>query len=551
MLDKLQIRNYAIIDELDISFTTGLNIITGETGAGKSILMGALNLVLGQRADTQVLLDPSRKCQVEAVFRVQEQHRIRLFFEENDLDEEDEIRLRREISSNGKSRSFINDTPVNLSQLRLLSSLLVDLHQQFDTLELGSEDFQREALDAWCGNLPQSTLMAEQFGAFSSYRKKLEELKQQQLKANQELDYHKFLFDELDALDLREHEGENLEAESKLLEHADTVRQQLAGACHILQESEQPIVQQIKSIINRLRPVQEFHPDLAAITERLQGTQAELADIADELQRIDDNMDINPGRLGKIQERLSAIYTMYRKHGVNDTAGLLAVKDGLQQKLDAVTNLSAEIQEWEKKMLAAEKSCLETATLLSKSRNREKENLSAKVNALLKQVGMPNARLKISVEKSGLTATGTDDIRFLFDANKTDRFESLQKVASGGELSRLMLCIKSLVAGKLNLPTLIFDEIDTGISGEAARQVGMIMRDLSAQHQLIAITHQPQIAARAHSHFFVYKQEQGGRVKTTMRRLEQEERIMAIARMLSGEKPTPAAMENARELVEA
>lgn len=551
MIDKLQIRNYAIIDELDISFTPGLNIITGETGAGKSILMGALNLVLGQRADTQVLFDTSRKCLVEAVFRVKKQDRINRFFSENDLDEEDEIRLRREISSNGKSRSFINDTPVNLSQLRSLSHMLVDLHQQFDTLELGSEDFQREALDAFCGNLTLASTMAGQYAIYQSARHTLDELRRKQHQANLELDYNRFLFDELDTLALKDNEAEELEAESRLLENADAVRAQLSGASHILKESEQPLVQQIKTIVNRLRPLQEFHPDLTAITDRLQSAQLELADIADELQRIDDHIESSPGRLAWVQDRLSSIYTLYRKHGVKTTAALLSIQETLQGKLDAVMNLSSGISEWEKKTSDAETACLETAAKLSKARHKEKDSLGDKVDQLLKQVGMPNARLKIDIEKSVLSFSGTDDIRFLFDANKTDRFESLQKVASGGELSRLMLSIKSLVAGKLQLPTLIFDEIDTGISGEAARQVGMIMKGMSGNHQIIAITHQPQIAARASSHFFVYKKEEGGRIKTSIRKLDVEERIMTIARMLSGEKPTPAAVENARELVEA
>ena len=549
MLQKLHIQNYAIIDELQISFSDNLNIITGETGAGKSILMGALNLILGQRADSSVLQQPDKKCIVEGLFIIKQNKRIKDFFAANDLDNDAEILIRREITSNGKSRSFINDTPVNLSQLRSLSVLLVDLHQQFDTLDLGTENFQREVLDAFSGNGELLIQLKEKFTDYTKAKKELEALQLHQKNADKELDYNKFLFEELEELSLKENELEELDAEIKLLSNAESIKQQLGSIYFELKDSEQPIVQQLKSLQNKLTALQQYHPAIETLCQRMSGAVIEIKDVADELEQIDRGVNFDSQRIEIINERLSAGYKLLKKHAVNDTAGLLAIQDQLQQKLDAVLNISAAIEKWELQVNELYKACMKIAATISTNRTGHVKAFTGQVNKLLVQVGMPNALLKIVIKQVELSLYGIDEIDFLFDANKSNRFEPISKVASGGELSRLMLIIKSLVAQKLELPTLIFDEIDTGISGEAARQVGIIMKDLAAAHQLVSITHQPQIAAKANAHYFVYKEIRADKIVTSVRLLNNDERITTIAKMLSGEKPTAAALENAREMV--
>ncbi len=549
MLQKLHIQNYAIIEDLQIDFQSGLNIITGETGAGKSILMGALNLILGERADSSIFQQQNKKCVVEGLFQVKQSRQLKDFFAANDLDLDSDILIRREITPNGKSRCFINDTPVNLSQLKLISILLVDLHQQFDTLDLGTENFQRDVLDAFAGNADLLLQLKVNHTAYSKTKKELDVLQVQQLNADKEFDYNKFLFEELDELALKENELEELDAELKLLSNAEHVKQQLAGIYYELKDADQPLVQQLKVLQNRLLSLQSYHSGIESLIKRLSGTVIELKDIADELEGIDNTVSYDQERIEIINERISAGYKLLKKHGVNDTSQLLQIHQQLQLKLDAVLNISATIEKLE--LLAGQQyeTCMNVAKKISENRCSQCKPLADKVNKLLVQVGMPNAVLKIQVNQKILDVYGIDEIVFLFDANKSNRFEPLGKVASGGELSRLMLSIKSLVAKKLELPTLIFDEIDTGISGEAARQVGIIMKDLAAGHQLIAITHQPQIAAKASAHYFVYKEIRGERIVTSMRLLNNDERITAIAKMLGGERPTSAALENAREMV--
>ncbi len=549
MLQKLHIQNYAIIDEISIDFSSKLNIITGETGAGKSILVGALSLVLGERADSSVLSAKDKKCVVEGFFGSAKSKEIKDFFIANDLEVDSEVIVRREITANGKSRAFINDTPVNLNQLKELSSMLVDLHQQFDTVELGDNDFQREVLDALAGNVD---LLQEYSGIFFRYsktKKELEALQLEQSTANKELDYNKFQFDELEEAGLKENELEELDAELKLLSNAESVKQELGGIYGELKETEQPIVQQLKVLSNKLRSLEQYHSDIPELTKRLLSSQVELQDIADELERINDGVQYSAERIQIVNDKMALGYKLLKKHGVNTTNELLAIKDSLQEKLTAIFNITETIIKKEKEVAQLLQQAEKLAATISTNRKKATEPFAKQVNILLAQVGMPNAQIKIQVTTSALNSYGCDTIEFLFDANKSNRFEPLRKVASGGELSRLMLCIKSLVAKKLQLPTLIFDEIDTGISGEAAKQVGLIMKELSASHQLISITHQPQIAAKADAHYFVYKEIKGDKIATSIRQLSGDERITAIAHMLSGEKPTAAALANAREMV--
>ncbi len=556
LLRKLHIQNYAIIDEIEIDFSDKLNMITGETGAGKSILMGALSLILGERADSSVLVNREKKCFIEGYFSVDHKQAVRDFLQTQDLDIEDELVLRREIAVNGKSRAFINDTPATLQQMKQLASLLVDLHQQFDTLELGDTDFQREVMDALAGNEQILITYRQLFLEWQTATQELIRLQEQKSAFNKELDYHQFLFNELADLDIKENELEKLDAELHLLSHAEGIKSTLTKVSFDLSESEQPLVQSLKQIGNQLQDYASYHPELAAIINRLQSTQIELQDIADEIERFNDTVNYDAQRIEWINQRLMDGYTLLKKHGVQSSQQLLDIQQDLEKKLQAVLEMDDIIASKERSVAQLFSQASALATKLSASRKQQALPLTQKVNLLLHQVGMPNAQLKVTLSDTGLGGFGKDNIEFLFDANvpagkpeSQTRFEPIRKVASGGELSRLMLCIKSLVAESIDLPTLIFDEIDTGISGEAARQVGLIMQGLASSRQIICITHQPQIAGKAHAHFFVYKEIKNNTVKTSIRLLSQDERITAIARMLSGEKPTAAALENAREMV--
>ncbi len=549
MLKQLLIQNYAIIDEIQIKFSPSLNIITGETGAGKSILMGALNLILGERADTNILLNKEKKCIVEGVFSIDAKDAVKLFLQDNDLDNEAELVLRREIAVNGKTRSFINDTPATLQQIKQLASLLVDLHQQFDTLELGDADFQREVIDALAENKTTLIDYRSVFNNWKQCKKELEELHQQKNSFNKELDYNQFLFDELNELGLKENELEELDQELKLLSNAEEIKTTLSKVFFELKESEQPVTQILKQLVQQLQGFAEHHQNLPSIIQRLQSAQIEIADIAEETEQVNDSVQFDQQRIDLINDKIAAGYKLFKKHGVTTTNELLFIQSELEQKLQAVLNIDEAIIAKEKEVAALLSKAETIAEKIFKARHKQIKPLEENVNTLLNQVGMPNARLKVEIKQAALSEFGKDNIEFLFDANKSNRFEPIRKVASGGELSRLMLCIKSLVAQHIDLPTMIFDEIDTGISGEAAKQVGIIMKDLSKKRQIICITHQPQIAGKASAHFFVYKEIKGEAIKTNIRLLDEDERITAIAKMLSGEKPTAAAIENAREMM--
>lgn len=549
MLQKLRIQNYAIIDELSINFSDKLNIITGETGAGKSILMGALDLVLGKRADTAILKIKENKCIVEATFQIKKNDEVINFFEANDLDIETEILIRREIAPNGKSRSFVNDTPVNLSQLKELTSHLVDLHRQFDTLEIGTENFQREVIDALAENANLLTQLKIVFTKYTTTKKELDSLKEQQANADQEADYNKFLLEEFTDINLHENELEDLDTEIRLLTNAENIKQQLVSIYGTLSGDDDPIAQNLKVLAQKLNGLKEYHTDIEELQQRLIAAQIEVQDVADELERINDGINYDAKRIVTVNERLSLGYKLQKKHGVTTTEELLKKQEILQQKIDSVFNISQSIDKLEQEATKYFENATAIATDIHVKRLKLVKPFEENVNKLLVQIGMPNAQIKVSINQVQLNETGNDEINFLFDGNKNNRFEPLHKVASGGELSRLMLSVKSLVAKKLQLPVLIFDEIDTGISGEAAKQVGIIMKDLSASHQLISITHQPQIAAKADAHYFVFKQIVNDAIKTSVRLLNEDERITAIAQMLGGEKPTIAALTNAREMM--
>jgi DNA repair protein RecN (Recombination protein N) len=549
MLSRLFIQNYAIIEELSISFHPHFVIITGETGAGKSILIGALGLVLGQRADLNVLRDNTTKCIVEATFRSEISKQIKQFFLEEELDADETIIIRREIAPNGKSRSFINDTPVTLAQLRELTSMLVDLHQQFDTLEIGDDAFQREVVDALAAHAGKLQEYQSAYKDYTAVLRSLQQLKEQQTNVGKELDYYRYLFNELDEVGLQENELENIEEELQILNNAETIKSVLTASTFALKESDEPVVQQLKSLIQQLQTLKVAHAEVNTLVSRLQSVQIELSDIADELETTNDKINLNPKRLQELNDRLNIGYKLLKKHNVLTTAELLNIHTELASKLKQVLNIDEEIAEKELQVVQLKKTAQTLADTISANRKKVIPGFEQKVASLLKQVGMPNALIKVKITDTGLQADGQDTIEYLFDANRSGRFEPLRKVASGGELSRLMLSIKSIVAGSIQLPTLIFDEIDTGISGEAARQVGIIMKDLARRHQVISITHQPQIAARADAHFFVYKHEKKNSIQTGVRELSRDERIAAIANMLAGDNPSGTVLQNAREML--
>jgi DNA repair protein RecN (Recombination protein N) len=557
MLQRLHIRNYAIIDDLEIDFERGLNIITGETGAGKSILMGALGLVLGNRADTSVLLDGGEKCFVEATFDAGRQQAVSLALAELELDEEETLILRREIAASGKSRSFINDTPVTLQGLRQVASLLVDLHRQFDSLTLGEDAFQFEVLDSLAGNGPLMKKYNDAFIAFRKMEAIRKKLKDQQDAAQRELDYTRFLFNELEGASFKPDELELLEAEAGLLSNAEGIKSAIAQVIFALDENEPSLVQQVKQLANQVSGEKAGLPELAEQSDRLHSVHIELQDIARELTRINDRVGLDPERLQQVNDRLSEGYRLLKKHQLQSTSALLQLQESLGEKLHAIENIEEELARATAGEAKLRSEALEIAMELSRARKKVLAPLEKTTGDYLAQMGMPNARLKAScspadtgIINQAIGPMGIDTVQFLFDANKTGRFEPLEKVASGGELSRLMLAIKAQVAQSVHLPALIFDEIDSGISGEAARQVGILMKQLASGHQVISITHQPQIAARADAHYFVYKQETAGSIKTRLRKLGKKERVDTIARMLGGEALTEAAMATAREMVE-
>lgn len=552
MLQRLFIQNYAIIEEIEIEFTKGLVVITGETGAGKSILMGALGLILGERAETGVLVNKEKKLIVEGAFDCTNNKWVASFLKEQELEETDILLVRREISPQGKSRAFVNDSPVNLSQLQELSAQLVDLHQQFDTLSLGQTSFQREVLDALAHQLDKVEEYKLIYNKWVQAKAELADLLSKQSRAEAEAAYIQFQYQELEEASFRENEIEELEQEVKLLSNAESVQQFLARTTDTLSLGEDPLVSRLKTLLNEWNSFSSFHADFPALAERLRAAYVELQELSRDIERVADQVQLDPQRLEVVNTRLSLGYKLYKKHQVNTTAGLLTIQSNLATQLSGVEQVGQSIQITQKLVEELEQKAISLAAILSKGRKKQVSFLESNVQQLLHRVGMPAAQLKVNLLPGSLGAEGVDQIEFLFDANRSGQFNPLRKVASGGELSRLMLCIKSLVAESMQLPTLIFDEIDTGIAGEAARQVGLLLKELAQHRQVVCITHQPQIAGKAHTHFFVYKQavlSNTAAVQTGLRLLSPEERVEIIAQMIGGEHPTPAALANARELL--
>ena len=551
MLQKLVIKNYAIIDHLVIEPDGHLNTVTGETGAGKSIILGALSLILGERADSAVLINKLEKSVIEGYFDVSDNEPFRLALSAAELDYEDQCIIRREITVNGKSRAFVNDTPVNLGLLNTLTSLLVDLHQQFDHQALDDDHFQMQSLDAISNTAALADAYRELYNRHKKIKRELTENRDRQAQWQKEADYKQYLLDELMQFSFKPEEIENAALQLKQMNHAERIIQILGGARVLLEEGEQPFLNELKKLSQQLHGITDIMPGLKPLQERMNSAWLELKDIAVELGMEEGNVSLDPATMDELQQRLDGGYKLLKKHGLNTTAELISLQKDLEQELTATLNINSAIERLSKEEEKLYAQLIEDGDRLSLKRAKAAPAFIKKMNELMVLVGMPNARFDVRFDKTQPTPFGTDNVQFLLDANKSGNMLPLQKAASGGEMSRIMLCIKSLTAKALHMPTLIFDEVDTGISGEAARQVGMLLRELSQYHQVICITHQPQVAARGSRHFYVYKEaDKTGRLATHVRVLDQGERVLAIARMIGGEQPTEAAINNARELVE-
>lgn len=551
MIKSLQIRNYAIIEELEIDFSKGLTIITGETGAGKSILLGALGLVMGKRADIKSLYNLEDKCVVEGFFEI-ERYGLQPFFEENDLDYDGRLVIRREITPAGKSRAFVNDTPVTLDVLQALSSTLVDLHQQFDNLDIHHVSFQLRLLDALADN---KRLLADYQGRYQSYqeaRRRLAELIRRNDSAAKELDFLNFQLEEFQAAALKAGEQEELEEELGRLSNAEDIKRTLAAAFQQLSESEVSVMGQVGEINQALGQVRKFDHRIEKLYERLGAIMEEMKDMAQEFEAIGEEAEYDPERIMEVQQRLDMVYRLQKKHQAGTVEELLAIQASLQKQLDAIGDLSNEIAALQRDVQGREEALAALAEDLGVRRHAVVAGFENKVEQTLAELGMEHARLKAEFTRlEELGPTGLDEVNFLFAANLGSRLQPIKDVASGGELSRLTLVVKSLVASAIPLPTLIFDEIDTGVSGDVALKMGNILRKLSNEHQVVSITHSPQIASKGNVHYFVYKRVKEGRTYTEVRNLAPEERVTAIATMLSQSPPSESAIKNAKELLEA
>ncbi|MBU3027081.1 DNA repair protein RecN [Zobellia galactanivorans] len=549
MLVHLSIKNYALIDDLNVAFTKGFTCITGETGAGKSILLGGLSLVLGKRADLSSLRNKEKKCIIEAEFQI-DKYNLKSFFQENDLDYEERTIIRREIQPSGKSRAFINDSPVTLDVLTRLGSNLIDVHSQHQTLQLTENDFQLKVIDALAGN---KDLLADYGGKlrlFKATSKELSELIEFQKEANKEHDYNSFLLQELQAAPLKLGLQEELEEQYEQLNNVENILELIASGHQLLNDEQVGIVSlltELKQLMNRLSGYGSQYADL---NQRVQSVFIEVDDIASELQTYQEDTEANPQLLEETNAKLQQLYDLQKKHGVQEVSELLEIREGLSEKVSVTENLEADIEKKEKELAAHKTALQKAADVLTAKRKKVIPELKKQLEDSLKALGMASATFKIELFKSNdFKANGADGLTFLFSANKGGDYGELKKVASGGELSRIMLTIKSILAKYENLPTIMFDEIDTGVSGEISGKMGDIMQEMSRSMQVFSITHLPQVASKGDHHFKVYKQEEGAVTKTNMKELEQEERVVELAEMLGGKELSDSAMAHARQLL--
>ena len=549
MLQKLSIRNYALIDTLEIDFSKGLNIITGETGAGKSIILGALSLILGQRAESKYFFNQDKKCVIEGSFLLADEL-LKPLFESNDVDFQKETLLRREIAIDGKSRAFVNDTPVNLGTLKSIGEQLIAIHSQHATQEISNADFQLLILDALANHQPLLKNYKLEFKQLKQTEQQLNELQQKTNEAKNKQDYEQFLFTELEQAAVKEGEQEELEQELEKLTHAESIKRSLLAGANLISESETAAVNLIKEAISQLSNVEKFDTAIAELNERLKSSLIELKDIASEISVIEEGTEHNSQRLETIQERLDLFYSLQQKHRVTSNTELLAIQEQLSENLNAILNSDEQLSKLQKEIDTLTESLFKQAAQLDNNRKKAVTVVEKEVGSALKQMSMPNASISFNlVQQAQLNVNGFNEVQLLFTANAGQQAAPVGKVASGGELSRLMLAVKALLAKHTSLPTLIFDEIDTGISGETALRVGEVIDSLAMDMQILAITHLPQIAAKGNSHYFVYKAEKADKTTTGIKKLAKDERISAIAEMLSGKNPGASALQNAKELL--
>ena len=551
MLQSLAIKNFALIEDMKVPFSKGFTIITGETGSGKSILLDALTLVLGRRADLSALRNKEEKCVVEAEFAI-ENYALADFFHQEELDYEPLTIIRREILPSGKSRAFVNDSPVTLDVLSRLSKALIDIHSQHDTQQLSEEDFQFFLIDALAENTP---LLQEYQAALKVYKqqsKKLQELKDFQENTQKEHDYNTFVLGELQEIDLEEGMQEELEAFYTQDSNSETIRDNLTEAANLLAEEEQGIMTQVRELSSLFSSLSSYSPQYNELYERIDAVFIELDDLSREVYDLAENVEFDPKKLARVQKKLQKIYDLQKKHKVATVAELIAIEEALEAKVAQMENIEGDIEIAQKEADLALQTLSALAQKLHKAREKVIPTLTKSLQTSLKDLGMPNAQFQISLSPTDhYQAKGNDTLSFLFSANKGGNFGLLKKTASGGELSRIMLTIKSLLATKIALPTIIFDEIDTGVSGEIAHKMGEIMKQMSQSRQVFAISHLPQVASKGDAHIKIYKTDIEGRTTTQFQALSQEQRIEEIAQMLGGKDITDSARAHAKELLKS
>ena len=550
MLTSLYICNYALISELKIDFDKGFSVITGETGAGKSIILGALSLILGQRAETKFVKKDTEKCVIEAEFDISNYKKLKYFFENNDIDDTGKsCIIRRELISSGKSRAFVNDTPVSLTVLRDLSIQLIDIHSQFDNLMLSNDGYQLEVVDVVANNNDLLKKYAAEYNDWQELLVELKKLEKMAEKSAMELDFIQFQFTQLNDAKLDENEQELLESEQETLVHAEEIKAELTNATMLLDE-ENSVLPLLKEVIAGVTKVKNYISGSDAWIERLQSCYIDIKDIKSELGTFADKVEFNPSRLEWIETRLSELYTLQKKYKVNSVAELIEIRNEFEKQLLKIESFDEEIEKSKSMIALAAENLKQTAKQLTESRKKAVQPIEKYMVSQLVKLGIVNAQFKVDMRQvSDFLPNGMDEISFLFSANKNRDVQPVQMVASGGEMSRLMLSIKSLIANKTDLPSIIFDEIDTGVSGEIAHRVGEIMQTMSKEMQVITITHLPQIAAKSAHHYRVFKDDSGEQSQTRIVKLSNEERVTEIAQMLSGKNITQAALQNARELL--
>lgn len=549
MIKSLHIKNYALIEELEMSPSSKLNIITGETGAGKSIMLGAVGLLLGNRADTKILLDKDQKCIVEGTFDLS-QYKLKKVFEEENLDYETECVVRREINASGKSRAFVNDTPATLSALKNIGEFLMDVHSQHESLSLGANKYQLEVLDAFAGHNELIATYKKDYTSFALAKRTYSDLQELAQKGAEDLDYKKFLLEELNQIPLDQLNQSEIEKELEILENAEEIKLKLSQSIHLLDDSEVTILQQLTEVKQALSAIADFSKELAELNDRIESSTIELQDIFNELQTNQDRIEHDPARIQELKEQLDLLYRLQKKHSKQTVAELITLRNDLEESLSKVANLDSEIEKAKGTLEKTEKKMLGSGGKLSESRKLFALNFSDEIEKIIKNIGIENGTVEIQVNQSEPGTNGLDQIDMLFSANKGIKPQELKDVASGGEFSRLIFAIKYLIADKTSLPTIIFDEIDTGVSGQVALQMIQMMKEMAKNHQVISISHLPQFAAGGDAHYFVYKDHSTDRSVSRIKKLENEDRVIEIAKMIGGENPANAALESAKELLQ-